>query len=108
MNNREMDINDILSNRKLKESLEMYKSLENDFQKIAEKDNLIQKKETIIEKLKSELQDYKNEVEVYSSQMIQTSKKGYKMYRLDPFYKEIFKRKLEKFAVRWIAKVVKL
>lgn len=59
----------------------MYKSIEE--YKIS-----LENKEIIIEILKEKVDKLRKELENYSFEMIKTSKKGYKLYCLDPYFKE--------------------
>lgn len=60
-----------------------------DFSKIIKEQNeSLDNKDLIIVALKSKIDNLTKELNDYSFEMIQTAKKGYKIYRLDPYYKE--------------------
>ena len=57
----------------------------------------IENKDLIIDSLKDKNDKLQKELENYSFEMIQTTKKGYKIYRLDPYFKETKIEELQDF-----------
>jgi len=64
---------------------------------IEEYQESLENKEIIIELLKEKVDNLNIELENYSFEMIQTTKNGYKMYRLDPYFKETKIEELQDF-----------